>query len=567
MRLGDPSKYVHHVMDIEPVGRVSPFVGRGICLIIGTADRGPGMRPIGFATESEVSMTFGSGKLVDQAKLALREGCNMLYLIRVMGNGYSKAYVDATAVSSGSTAVGRFWATSDGNWGNSLSLKIEKGDLKATDTETFAGDGTVGPYHLKYDDYLESPYNMVTVGGVSKTIVYSQEGHGQGKVYLDKQNGTLTFYTGEEPKTTDQIKAILKYTTRKVSLYYGGLHIATYNNIDTVMEMEARMGYSPYVRYVGVVGETRLPKYGVTLELTGGADGSPITYGDWELAFEQALNLPPGVYPNTCCITQHEVEEGSYDLVARLSGYANEMADRFRPCQCFVAIPYLSATEGGYDIDAATQLGMSYNNPWLTIGANYYNANGDLIVGAVAGKQASLQLGSSIAEPINALSSAGGLLWQFNDSHRELLNKCGLDVLVKDQGIASVSGVAEVGQGVRPYVGISTNKDTSHASDVFKLLVDMATISHCIQQLDITVSAFYHAKRTWTNLKRVQASMELWLAGLAEKSVLDDYKIAVTPNPLDRNAAKIQMWIQPVGHILRWETTMYVGHWSDKVAE
>ncbi|HPC27802.1 MAG TPA: hypothetical protein PKX17_03650, partial [Candidatus Methanomethylicus sp.] len=67
--------------------------------------------------------------------------------------------------------------------------------------------------------------------------------------------------------------------------------------------------------------------------------------------------------------------------------------------------------------------------------------------------------GTSPAVDDNSLRGVQGLLFQWDDAEKEVLNAAGLEVLIKETG-------------VHPYVGVTTNLD-----DSFYRTVDVRTIA------------------------------------------------------------------------------------------
>jgi len=191
-----------------------------------------------------------------------------------------------------------------------------------------------------------------------------------------------------------------------------------------------------------------------------------------------------------------------------------------------------------------------YDNMWMTLIANGLSETGRNLSAARAGQEAALPLGTSPGVPSVSFRGVDGLMKQFdNETEREELTYGNVEVLVKKNGI-------------RPYVGVTTNPD-----DNFFRTVDVRTINWCVILADQIIQNYYNARRTLTNLMQLQK--DIWSAYelLRKDSVLDDFSVQTSPHPTDRNAVIIKTWIQPVGHMERFYNEINVGYWSDRVAE
>jgi len=246
--------------------------------------------------------------------------------------------------------------------------------------------------------------------------------------------------------------------------------------------------------------------------------------------------------------TAYGVETGQYEIVALMDAFLTKMANKpvgkMSPCQGFITL------DPEADADDLTDLVAGYNNLFMTLITNGKDNEGRDLAGARAGQEAVLRLGTSPAVDDNSLKGIQGLLFQWDDADREVLNAAGLEVLVKETG-------------VHPYVGVTTNLD-----DSFYRTVDVRTICATIIVVDQIVKKFMNERRTQTNLARMQASIDVILNRYKASGVLDTYTLAVTPNEADHNAVDIALKIQPVGHIERVFTWMGVGYYdSSAIAE
>jgi hypothetical protein len=192
-QIGDSSYPVGLVIRMGIMGATSVQFGTNVMAAIGEASHGPGMTVMPLTSESETSMYFKSGPLARAGRIAFAQGLPAGEFIRVMGLGHAAA---KTYVHDG---------------------------LVSTHVETFFGDGDEGPYPLEYKSYTQNVANSVTIGlSTTKTIVYTLGELLAGTVYLDQENGTLTFFTDEGPEDDDLVTCSLES--------YGNLGVLTSPN-------------------------------------------------------------------------------------------------------------------------------------------------------------------------------------------------------------------------------------------------------------------------------------------------------------------------------------------------
>lgn len=547
--LGNQYNFLRHVITLESIGQVAVTVGRGVVVGIGTADRGPAMVPYGIAgsAASKIKKTYYSGPLKEGLEDAAAQGASIVYGVRVMGEGYATAEL---TVDDGVDDVGKFVSTGPGVAGNIPTITIARGDAYGAIVETFAGNGGTSPYALLYNDIYEAASNYVKVAGVAKSIIYTGTPD-PGEVLIAPATGLLTFASGEWPTTAQQVEVKYKYYSRKVTITDVSSQTIpmVYNNIKSLTALAAKMGNDPLVNFEVETGATHLPAVMAATNMTGGLDGATIDADDWEAAFNAVLEkLPANVYPSAVFATAYGVETGQYEIVALMDAFLTQMANKpvgkMSPCQGFISLDPTA------DADDLTDLVSGYNNLFMTLITNGKDNEGRDLAGARAGQEAVLRLGTSPAVDDNSLKGIQGLLYQWNDADREVLNAAGLEVLVKETG-------------VHPYVGVTTNLD-----DSFYRTVDVRTICATIIVVDQIVKKFMNERRTQTNLARMQASIDVVLNRYKASGVLDTYTLAVTPNEADHNAVDIALKIQPVGHIERVQTWMGVGYYdSSAIAE
>ena len=548
--LGNQYNFLRHVITLESIGQVAVTVGRGVVVGIGTADRGPAMVPYGIAGSSanKIKRTYYSGPLKEGLEDAADQGASIVYGVRVLGAGYASA---SLTVNDGTDDVGTFNATGPGVAGNIPTITIARGDAYGSIVETFAGNGGTSPYALMYNDIdSDALTNYVKVAGVTKTIIYTGTPD-PGECLIDPVAGTLSFATPEWPTKSQQVEVKYKYYSRKVTITdVSSQTIPTvYNNIKSLTALVAKMKDDPLVTFDAETGATHLPAVMAATNMAGGLDGAAITAEDWEAAFNVVVEqLPANVYPSAVFATAYGVETGQYEIVALMDAFLTKMANKpvgkMSPCQGFISLDPTA------DADDLTDLVSGYNNLFMTLITNGKDNEGRDLAGARAGQEAVLRLGTSPAVDDNSLKGIQGLLFQWDDADREVLNAAGLEVLVKETG-------------VHPYVGVTTNLD-----DSFYRTVDVRTICATIIVVDQIVKKFMNERRTQTNLARMQASIDVILNRYKASGVLDTYTLAVTPNEADHNAVDIALKIQPVGHIERVFTWMGVGYYdSSAIAE
>jgi len=539
---GNPSQFVRLLIKLETVGPVPVIVGKGTVLVVGRATRGPVDEAVCMTSSSEASNYFYSGGLKDAVELIFGQGAPVVYAVRVLGNGHATASVTLDDGLSVPNDVVTISAASPGIWGNAVTVKILQGSYKATETSYYAvpGDGTVGPYYLDHCAIIENTSNWVKVAGVEKDIVYTLPPTAD-QVYVDKVNGSLTF--GTAVPATSQITYSLKFYTIKV-VVTDNETTYTYDNISSLVKLVARLNAIGYITATAVPGETHLPYIdsNTTHILTGGLDGDPITTDDWEDALRVGGNEAAELIgaPQCACLTEYEVETGTHDLIPVLDAWSMEMANKFHPCQCFVAAaPNLS-------VDQLLDLASGYSNRLLTIVGNGWDNSSDLqnIACARAGKEAAVAIGESAALPRNAMNGLNGLLNTFDQDE--------VDALTQDTD-ASVDAIIK-SRGIRPYVGITTDQTWQ-----FLRTVDNRTINWVIVCSNEIAQQFFHEKRTEGVMAAMKASIAAVLNDLLRDENIRAYKLDVYPDDTDTGKVIVKISMENIGHIERIDETIAVG--------
>lgn len=546
--LGSRFAFLRHEITLKSVGRRTVYIGRGIVVGIGTSTRGPAFEPYGImqGDSSRIKRIFGAGPLKEDLETALDQGCSVVYGVRVLGTGYATASADLNDSQTIPNKIGVLKATGPGAWGNNPSYQVTYGDLDGTLTENLVGDGGAD-YYLEMDDLVEHATNKIEVGGTEFTIVY-EGSPDNGEVRIDLEAGKLTFHSTQKPTDSQTITARYKFKSRKLTVWDGEGQPWVANNCTSLTMLAAKMSNCPTCTFTAEYGETHLPAVMASpAGMTGGLDGAAITIDDWEAAFDIVNEkMPDKVIPSAVFTTDYEVTEGQKDIVPLMDAFLVKMSTKQSPTptQGFVNLPITMDHRDMIDFR------HGYDNMWMTLIANGLSETGRNLSAARAGQEAALPLGTSPALPSVSFRGVDGLMKQFdNETEREELTYGNVEVLVKKNGI-------------RPYVGVTTNPD-----DNFFRTVDVRTINWCVILADQIIQNYYNARRTLTNLMQLQK--DIWSAYelLRKDSVLDDFSVQTSPHPTDRNAVIIKTWIQPVGHMERFYNEINVGYWSDRVAE
>ena len=536
--IGNPSAWVGMTIELRAFGPVPVLVGTGILLLVGESSRGPTTEAVIMNNRSDAYTYFHSGDLKEAIELAFGNGCPVVFAIRVLGVGAAKADITLTDGLTPANNCLDITAHSEGNWGNSIVITVANGDYDGSAYNAYLpGDGGTSAYYTSMCDLVQSSSNWVKVDGVARTIVYSAPSLAAGKVYVDTTNGSLTFYSGEWPTTSQVISYRLKYHTKKVTIT-DNERTSIYNNIPNIDHLIADLEDSGLVLAEDVAGETHLPLNGIYV-LTGGDDGDPITVDDWETAMavggEYAADLVGG--PTCVALTDNEVDAGTYDLVPALDAFLTDMQNDFHPCLGFIT---LNPNE---NMTTAMELAAGYNNRLLTIIINGWDdsSTSKNIAVARAAKECAVALGESTAMASNALNGLNGLLNSFNQSETDVLTTAGVDVIIKKRGIL-------------PYIGISCATDWQ-----FMRNVDNRTINYVIIACEYICRQYYHHKRTRTVLSSIKQSLVQMLQDLKDQENIRDFEVFVSAHPTDTGRVNIDLTMENIGHIERFRQIMNVG--------
>lgn len=549
---GNPSQFVRLIIKLETVGPVPVIVGKGVVLLVGRSVRGPVDEAVAMTSSSAAKTYFYSGGLKDAIELAFAQGAPVVYAVRVLGTGHATASVTLDDGLDTPNDVVTIEAKSPGLWGNAVSVKVLEGSFKATETTPYAipGAGTVGPYYTQYTNIIANDSaNWVRVDGVPYTeangkLVYTAPPTAD-QVYVNTIDGSITF--GTLVAATSLITYSLKYKTVKL-VVTDNETTYTYDNISSLTKLVARLIGTGFVSASAITGETHLPATSVTpFALSGGLDGTSISTSNWEeaLSIGGAAAAELVGAPQTCALTEYEVEEGTHDLIPVLDAWSMEMANDFHPCQCFIGVAPNLTAEQVLDIAAG------YSNRLLTIVANSWDNSTDPrnIAVARAGKEAAVALGESAALPRNAMNGLNGLLNTYDQT----------DVDVMTQDTDARADVIIKSRGIRPYVGITTDQTWQ-----FLRTVDNRTINYVIVASDQVARQYFHEKRTGTVMTAMEQSIKAVLNDLMRDENIRAYSIEVTPDETDTGKVNIHLCMENIGHIERIDETIAVGILSDQ---
>ena len=553
--LGNRFNFLRHMIQLEAIGQVMVLVGRGVCIGVGPATRGPALMPYGIigSQASLIKKTYYAGPLCDGLITAANQGCSVVMGVRVLGPNYATAGLDLNDSRISPVKIGRFDATGPGAWGQIPRIKIDNGDMNGIKTEIFNGNGGTDPYALMFDDLIgeTSTIDRIKLAGSVLPIVYTGDPD-PGEAKIDT-HGFL--YFGTWPDDTQEIEIKYAYHSRKIIFQDEDSLPDEFNNIMDLTKLQAVLRDYSIATFTPVYGATHLPARTLVnqevawVTMTGGLDGETITYADWQKAFDSIIdNLDETIYPSTIFTTAHGDAPGVFNVVPQMDAFLRKSANgkgatKKKPMQGFISL--VDPGETILTDQLMADFAGGYDNLWMTLIANGLDENELNLAAARAGQEAALALAvSPAATSSNALKGIMGLLFQINPVDRETFTYGQIEVLIKHTG-------------VYPYVGISTDPN-----DSFKRTVDVRTICECIVIVDNVVEKYLNEKRTLTNLAMMRNAIYAILDQMKSQSILDTFDITVTPNLADHNAVDITLKIQPVGHIERVYTWMGVGYYN-----
>jgi hypothetical protein len=625
-QIGDSSYPVGLIMRMGILGTVSADVGSNIMCAIGEASHGPGMTVMPLTSSDEVETYFQSGPLARAGRVAFAQGLPAGWFIRAMGSGFKSAqkyahdglkvvatetfygsdgdegpyplayhcYTQAVgnSVAIGVTSktivydedslvtgkvyldqengtltfytgegpdsdelvtcslehyvnTGLFSSPNSGIQGNSAFVDVSDGTFHAHDVEEFAGDGSAGPYYLKFHDLVEDDDNKVTVADVERTIVYSSGSLATGKVYCNIETGALTFFAGQEPATTDAIVAKFVYETKKLTIYNGTTQQPALDSLADLDAIQAALIYSSIMNFTPDANATHLPANG-RYQLVGGDDGDAITTDDYADAMDVLMQYIEDnlTYVSTVVFCRNNIS-GVYDLIPILAGKVNEMKTNFYPAIGFIGL------DENIDPDYAAKIARNFANRELVIVANPwdttqpYRLDGTV---ARAAQTAAAPLGTSCARRVSNMSLQGlaatGLLNTYRRETVKNLHNNRLDVLVKSDA------------GIFSFYGRNTADE-----EQYRECVDVCTINYMTRVIKYYTDRFYFAKNTPSVRATLKADIDNRLDALVSDEVVDAYTTKVTSGRAegDKGLARVKMEVENVGHIKKFIVDYYNG--------
>lgn len=533
---GNASAFVRLLIHLTTLGPVPVIIGKGVVLLVGRSTRGPVDEAVAMTSAAYAKTYFHGGDLKNAIELAFGQGAPVVYAIRVLGTRYTTATI--TMADGLGTNVVTVDAAFPGNWGNSLSAVVTNGSQRATEfNDGIPGDGSSGPYFTKMHDILQDTSNWVAVDGTLKEVIYTSP-PGPDQAYVDTVNGSIEF--NADVQTSSLISYFLKYRSKKLTVTDNETTVS-YDNISSLVKLVARLIGTGFISATIEPGQTHLPANG-TYRLVGGSDGLAITTEDWARAIRQGANDAAELVgaPQTCAITEYEVEVGTHDLIPEVDAISQELANKFHPAQWFVSLaPNLSVAQ-------VLDIAAGYSNRLLTLVANGWDRSSTprCIAVARAGKEAAVALGESCALPRNAMNGLNGLLNTFSQVECDVLTQdtdARADVIIKTRGI-------------RPYVGVTTDQTWQ-----FLRTVDNRTINWVIVGSAQIAEQFFHEKRTPQILASMKRSIQSMMEDLRRDQNVRAYTVKVQPHDTDTGRVLIFLNMENIGHIERIDETIAVG--------
>ncbi len=626
-QIGDIGYPVGLVIRLGIMGQTSVPLGANIMAAIGEASHGPAMQVMPLTSSYETSQYYKSGPLARAGQVAFAQGLPAGYFVRVMGAGFKAAkknvhdglvatetesfYGDggvgpyqlgyncytqneANAVHVGATEkdiiydltllvagkvyldqengtltfftsegpaaddlvtcslerygnLGYFKSPTDGIEGNSGFVVFTDGTFPGHDVEEFRGDGTAGPYYLKFSNLVQHPDNQVFVGDTDKTIVYSSGDLAAGKVYVNTSKGSITFFPGEEPLETSAISVNIKYKTKKLTVHDGEVAYPAIDNLVDLVDIQAQLMYNPVANFTPNALATHLPANG-TYQLSGGQHGGTITTQDYANAMDVLMKYMEDSLTNitSCVFCANTIDEGEYDLIPVLSGKLNEAKKNFYPFMGFIG---LDANE---DPARATAIASNFANYELAVVMNPWDTSTPYRLDATvarAAQEATAALGKSCARRVTPMALKGlserGILNTYRKETVRALHNGRLDVLVKGEG-----------GGIWSFYGRNTALE-----DQYKECVDIRTTNYMIWVLKYYTDRFYFAENTPSERATLREDIAGVLDRLKSEKVMDAYTLDVKSGRPEGNKGlvRVKLEAENVGHIKQFVVDYYNG--------
>lgn len=625
-QIGDSSYPVGLTIRMGIMGTTPVQLGTNVMACVGEATHGPAMTVLPLTSEYETSMYYRSGPLARAGHVAFAQGLPAGYFIRVIGKNYQaakkhihdgvksivaesfygdgsvgpypleyKCYTQAVtnSIEVGGVSktivydldelvtdkiyldqengtltfytgegpatddlvecslehygnLGEFDSPNDGATGNSAFVDISDGTFPGLNKEVFRGDGSVGPYYLQFHDIEEDDDNSVTVSGDEYEIVYLVGDLATEKVFLSKENGSLTFFAGEGPTEDDVIEAKYQYKSKCIQISDGENTEPEIDNLVDLVAIQAALVYNSTATFTPYAYATHLPANG-RYRLAGGSDGDAIDDSDYGLAMDVLMTYLEDTLTNvtTVAFCANEVQAGTYDLIPVLAGKLNEMKKNFYPAIGFIGL------KPNEDPDVAGKIARNFANYELVVVMNPWDTSQpdrqDATI-ARAAQEAAAPLGTSCARRVSNMSlqglSAYGLLNTYRKETIKALHNNRLDVLVKSEA------------GLFSFYGRNTAREAQYME-----CVDVRTMNYMIWIIKYFVERIYFAKNTPSVRATFREDLANVLDRLVKDEVMDAYTLNVTSGRDigNKGLMKVKLEAENVGHIKQVVVDYYNG--------
>ena len=443
--------------------------------------------------------------------------------------------------------LGFFLSPNDGIPGNSGFVVLADGTFPAHDVEEFPGDGTAGPYYLRFANLVQDDDNQVFVGDTKKTIVYSSGDLAAGKVYVNTSKGAITFFAGEEPAETDAISVNIKYKTKKLTIHDGEVAYPAIDNLVDLVDIQANLMYNPVANFTPNALATHLPANG-TYQLSGGVDGAAVTTQDYADAMDVLMKYMEDTLTNitSCVLCANTVDQGEYDLIPVLAGKLNEAKKNFYPFMGFIGL------DPNEDPAKAIAIASNFANYELAVVMNPWDTSTPYRLDATiarAAQEATAPLGTSCARRVTNMTLQGlseyGILNTYRKETVRALHNGRLDVLVKGEG-----------GGIWSFYGRNTALE-----DQYKECVDIRTVNYMIWVTKYITDKYYFAKNVPSERATLREDIANVLDRLVAEEVMDAYTLNVKSGRAEGNKGlvRVKLEAENVGHIKQFVVDYYNG--------
>jgi len=624
-QIGDESFPVGLTIRMGIMGTTPVQLGTNVMAAIGEAAQGPAMEVLPLTSSYEVAQYYRDGPLARAGRVAFAQGLPAGYFIRVLGEGFTHAkkyvhdgltveaqesfYGDGTegpynlefktykideknAVSIGDNDfdvvyseeglesgkvyldiengtltfyenegplstdlvtcnlvryrnLGVFASPNDGAIGNSAYVDVSDGTFDAMSKQIFTGDGSAGPYYLEFHNIVEDNDNKLTVNGTKYTLVYSAQDLGTKKAYLNKDEGSVTFFTGEGPTQDDVIEIQYNYKSKCIVVGNGETTEPAIDNLNDLVAIQAALMYNSNVTFTPDALATHLPANG-RYRLTGGTDGAAIQASDYARAHDALMEYMENTMTNvtTVVYTDNEIQPGTYDLIPVIAGKANEMKRNFYPAIHFIGM------KPNENPDVAGKIVRNFSNYELVVVMNPWDTSQPERLDATvarAAQEATAPLGTSCARRVANMAIQGlspyGLLNTYRRETVKALHNNRLDVLIKSVGIYS-------------FYGRTTAQNTEYME-----CVDIRTMNYVIWCIKYITDGIYFAKNTPSVRATLKSDIQHVLDRLVDDEIMDRYTLAVESGRKygNKGLVLVKLEAENVGHIKRVRVDYYNG--------